>query len=78
MGKRPKTEHLYFLFRGEDTIHLTDRSYEEITGAPLPKDKHYIKTKSALAEEARKHGYEIVDVKDKPIIERTILFQKVR
>lgn len=50
-------------------ITLTDAQYEAKTGIPLPKDKHYLKEKSALARLCRKHGYSI-EVQEKRVFLR--------
>ena len=78
MGKRPNIDQLDYLFEKGTDFHLSGVLYEEKTGVPLPKDKGYIKGRSALASKAEKYGYLIVDVEEKPIIERTVIFQKVR
>lgn len=76
MGKHPNLNELDYLFDKGTDFQLTDRIYEEKTGAPLPKDKSYIKNSSALANWALEKGFIIAEVKDRPIIERTIILKK--
>ena len=78
MGRHPKLEKLDYLFSTGTDFCLTSHLYEEKTGTTLPKDKSYLKDKSALATKAQEHGYVIVAVEEKPIIERTVIFKKVR
>lgn len=76
MAKHPNLNELDYLFEEGTDFQLTDRIYEEKTGVPLPKDKSYIKNRSALANRALEKGFIIADVKDTPIIERTIILKK--
>lgn len=76
MGKRPNLAELDYLFdKGED-FRLSDRLYQEKTGATLPKEKSYIKHSSALAKWAKEKGYYIEEVESAAKIEREIVFKK--
>lgn len=50
MSKKPDWKSLKNLFETGKDFELTDAQYEKKTGRPLPKDKNYIKNKSALAK----------------------------
>lgn len=76
MGKHPNLDFLDDLFEKGADFQLTGRLYEEKTGAPLPKEKSYLLRRSALARRAKERGYLIEDVREKPIIERTVIFKK--
>ena len=76
MGKHPNLDELEYLFEKGVDFQITAREYEEKTGVPLPKGKNYIKSSSALARKVAEHGYVIIEVQDKPIIERTVYFKK--
>lgn len=76
MGKRPNLDELEYLFEYGADVQLTDRLYEEKTGVSLPKEKHYLKNKSALSQWLNNKGYEIVEVQEKPVIERTVIIKK--
>lgn len=76
MGKHPKLSELDKLFDNKTEVQLTDRQYEEKTGVALPQRKDYLMYKSALAEWLKEKGYVIVDVQEKPVIERTVFIRK--
>lgn len=76
MGKRPNLDALNDLFKKGQDFQLSDRRYEEITGASLPKGKYYLLSNSALAKKAKDKGYEITAIEEKPVIERTIYFTR--
>lgn len=76
MGKNPNLDMLNEFFEKGEDFQLTDKLYEEKTGAPLPKTKTYIKSGSALSRKAAEHGYSIVDVHEEPIIVKTVYFKK--
>ncbi|MBE6967947.1 MAG: hypothetical protein E7444_05880 [Ruminococcaceae bacterium] len=76
MGKHPNLNELEYLFEKGVDFHLTAREYEKKTGIPLPKDKNYIKNGSALARRVAEHGFEIIEIQEKPVIERTVYFKK--
>lgn len=76
MGKHPDLERLDYLFEKGVDFQLTDKVYEELTGAPLPKSKYYVINNSALAYKAKEKGYIIESVQEKPIIEKTIYIKK--
>ena len=76
MGKHPNLNELDYLFEKDSDFTLTAQEYEEKTGTPLPKEKSYIKNGSALARKVAKHGYAIVEIQEKAIIERTIFIKK--
>ena len=64
-------ERLVPLFEANEEFSLTESQYQRSVGKTLPKDGYYLKNKSALAKEAKKHGY-YVEVK-----ERTVCLKKV-
>ena len=70
MSKKPKIANLKMLFEKGKDFTLTDSQYESKTGAPLPKNKSYLKNRSALAIEAQKSGYSI------EVIEKTGILKK--
>lgn len=76
MGKHPKLSELDNLFDNKTEVQLTDRQYEERTGVALPQTKGYLMNKSALAGWLKEKGYVIVDVQEKPVIERTVYIKK--
>lgn len=76
MGKHPDLGKLNNLFAQGTDFQLTDKLYEEQTGAVLPAGKSYLKKNSALAHKASEYGYEIVDIRDEPTIVRTVYFKK--
>ena len=76
MGKHPNLNELEYLFEKGVDFHLTAREYEKKTGILLPKDQNYIKNRSALARRAAEHGFEITEIQEKPVIERTVYFKK--
>ena len=76
MGKNPDLDKLDDLFESGADFQLTGKLYEERTGAPLPKEKNYIKNSSALSRKATEHGYVIADVTEQPIIVKTVYFKK--
>ena len=68
MGKKPNLVELKNLFKHNKDFELTDAQYERKTGAPLPKDKYYIKAKSALCKLAKEYNYNI------EVIEKRVIF----
>lgn len=54
------------LFQAGQEFSLTESQYQKSVGKPLPKDTYYLKTRSALANEAKKHGFQI-EIKEKTI-----------
>lgn len=70
MGRHPKLENLEQLFKKGKNFSLTDAEYEKKTGVMLPKDKSYLKNRSALAKKAKEAGF-VVDV-----IEKQVVFRK--
>lgn len=54
------------LFEADQEFSLTESQYLKSVGYPLPKDSYYLKNKSALANEARKYGYQ-VEIKEKVV-----------
>ena len=66
MRNRPKLELLDKYFN-QECFELTDSKYEKLTGCPLPKDKSYLKNKSALANKCKKLGFVIVEVQEKKV-----------
>ena len=58
------------LFAANQDFSITENQYLKSTGHTMPKNTNYLKNKSALAKEARKHGY-LIEVK-----ERTICLKK--
>ena len=76
MGKNPNLDKLNEFFEKGEDFQLTNQLYRERTGASLPKTKTYIKNGSALSRKAAEHGYSIVDVREDPIIVKTVYFKK--
>lgn len=76
MEKNPNLDELEYLFKNGLDVQLTDKLYEEKTGIPLPKDKYYTKNKSALSQWLKNKGYKIVDIQEKPIIQKTVIIKK--
>ena len=76
MGKNPKLDELDYLFEQGTDFRLSEKFYEEKTGVPLPKGKSYLKNSSALANRAKEKGYVIVEIEEKAVIERTVIFKK--
>lgn len=76
MGKRPNLDELEYLFENRADVRLTDKLYKEKTGVSLPKEKSYLKNKSAFSQWLKAKGYEIVDIQEKPIVEKTIIIKK--
>ena len=73
MPNRPNFTWLQERFSQEKEFELTASQYRDHTGMPLPKDISYTKTRSAIAKEAKKHGFELEIVE---IVEKKILFKK--
>ena len=67
---KPNFEKLFKLFEANQEFSLTESQYEKSVGKPLPKNHYYLKNDSALAKEAKKHGYYI------EIKERTVCLKK--
>lgn len=76
MGKNPQLDTLDYLFESANDFQLTGKLYEEKAGVPLPKAKSYIIGRSALARKAKEKGFVIVEVEEKPVIEKTVYFKK--
>lgn len=76
MGKHPKLDELEYLFENGTDVQLTDKLYEEKTGVSLPKEKSYLKNGSALSHWLKERGYVIVDIQEKPVIEKTVIIKK--
>ena len=57
--KRPNFEKLLPLLKSGNEFSLTESQYEESTGAALPKDFYYLKSKSSFAKKAKEYGYVI-------------------
>lgn len=70
MGKNPKLNEIKQRLSSGESFDLTDAQYEKMTGARLPKDKNYLKKRSALANAATKEGYRL------EVIEKTVRFIK--
>lgn len=64
-------DRLIPLFKANEEFSLTESQYKKSVGRELPKDTYYLKRKSALAKEAKKHGFCI------EIQEKTISLKKV-
>lgn len=76
MGKHLNLDGLNDLFaQGKDFL-LTDKMYEKRIGSTMPKTKSYLKNNSPLARKAFELGFEITDIQETPVIERTIYFKK--
>lgn len=76
MGKKPNLDNLDYLFECGTDFQLSGKLYEEKAGIPLPKGKSYLKNRSALAYRAKERGFEIVEIKEEAVIERTVIFKK--
>lgn len=76
MGKKPNLDALDYLFEGGKDFRLSGALYEEKTGMPLPKEKRYLKSTSALANRAAEKGYVIVEVEEKASIEKIVYLKK--
>ena len=76
--KHPNLDGLEVLLTQADEIRMSDNVYEERTGARLPKDNWYLMKKSALSRWAEDHGYEIVEVSEVPVIEKTVVMKRKR
>lgn len=76
MGKIPKLSELDYLFEKGGEVQLSARVYEEKTGVALPKGKHYLIKNSALSHWLKERGYEIVEVREEPIIEKMVRIRK--
>lgn len=70
MGKQPDLRKVEALLKKGEAFTLTDAQYERKTGCMLPKDKNYLKNRSALAKKAKENGYKI------EVLEKTVLFTK--
>ncbi len=66
------------LFAQGKDFELTDAQYEELVKRPLPQDGSYVKNYSPLATRAKENGFVIKSVTGRPLIQRTIVFKKVR
>lgn len=71
MAKKPNLTELKNLFKQNKDFELTDAQYEKKTGTSLPKDKYYIKAKSALSKIAKEYNYNI------EVIEKRVIFKKL-
>ena len=60
MGRKMDFSGLSDLFGTEKDFELTAAEYEANVGKPLSKDNNYIKSNSAIAEEAKSKGYLVV------------------
>ncbi len=76
MGKHPKLDELDYLFEKGTDFQLSAALYREKTGAELPVGKSYLKNSSALAAWARDKGFYIQEIREKPVIERTVILKK--
>lgn len=76
MSKHPKLEELDYLFDEGSDFQITSEEYENKAGVPLPKNKGYLKNKSALAQLAKERGYIITDIVEETVPQRTVLFKR--
>lgn len=76
MGKNPDLDKLDDLFAKGTDFQLTGKLYEERTGVALPKGKSYLMNDSALSRKAAEHGYKITDIREEPVIVKTVFFKK--
>lgn len=76
MSKHPKLEELDYLFDEGSDFQITSEEYENKTGVPLPKNKGYLRNKSALAQLAKERGYIITDIVEETAPQRTVLFKR--
>lgn len=70
MGKRPNLSSIETLFDKGKDFKLTDAQYEKKAGCALPKNKYYLKNKSALSRMAESKGFKV------EVIEKTVKFTK--
>ncbi len=59
-------DNLAPLFESNQDFSLTESQYKKSVGKPMPKGTYYLKNTSALAREAKKHGY-VIEIKEKTI-----------
>lgn len=76
MSKHPKLEELDYLFDEGSDFQITSEEYENKAGVPLPKNKGYLRNKSALAQLAKERGYIITDIVEETAPQRTVLFKR--
>lgn len=76
MGRRLNLDALDELFEQGRDFRLSDKEYAKRVGYPLPQRKDYIKNRSPFAAKAREKGFVIVDIEERPIIERTVILKK--
>ena len=76
MGKRKNMDSLDELFQQGKDFKMAEEVYKEKTGNPFPKGKWYLKKQSALARKAAEYGFEIVEIIEKPVIVKTVVFKK--
>ncbi len=75
MGKKLDFSELSDLFGTGKDFELTAAEYEAKVGRALPKRNDYIKTRSAIAKEAKSNGY-IVEMTEEPVVLRKLIFKK--
>lgn len=76
MSKHPKLEELDYLFDEGSDFQITSEEYENKAGVPRPKNKGYLRNKSALAQLAKERGYIITDIVEETAPQRTVLFKR--
>lgn len=68
---KPSFEKIIPLLEAKKNFSLTEKQYEESTGARLPKENHYLQNKSALSRIAKEYGFEV------EVQERIVSLRKV-
>lgn len=71
MGRRPKLETIIKRFEKGENFTLTRKEYIKNTGADIPQDQTYTKSKSAVAKKAMEYGYKI------DVIPEKLIFTKI-
>lgn len=74
MGKALDLSWFAYKFSKGMDFDVSERLYEEKIGKPLP-GTHYIRYGSPIAKLAKDNGYS-VNVIEKPIIQRTVVFHR--
>lgn len=67
---KPNLSSIDTLLSAGKDFSLTETQYHKETDVDMPKDFYYLKTRSAIAKLAKKHGYKIT------IKEKTLMFEK--
>ncbi|WP_294754395.1 hypothetical protein [uncultured Ruminococcus sp.] len=68
---KPDLSKIKKKFELGDEFSLTEKQYQKLTGASIPKDGYYLIHKSAVAKAAKEKGFKVV------VKERTIIFEVI-